>query len=73
MTVDVVDALEAVEIEERHGEGHRLQLGREDGLVQFCQKTPAVGQHGQSVGIGETMVLVAEALHLLLPIQQNFA
>jgi predicted signal transduction protein with EAL and GGDEF domain len=40
-----------VEIEKRHGKAHRLQLGREDRLIQLGEKTPPVGGNGLTAGV----------------------
>lgn len=73
MTVNVVDALETVEIQKRHSKARWLQPGCEYCLVEPGEKAPAIGQARESVQMGETMVFVAEDLHLLLPVEKRFA
>lgn len=58
VAIGVVDALEAVEIEDADGEGLR-GLG-EGGLLQRGEEHPSVGEAGQAVEIGQAEVLVAQ-------------
>ena len=73
MTMDVVDAFETVEIQKRHSKAYRLLRRREYRLVEPREKAAAIGQPCQSVEVGEPMVLVAEDLHVPLPIEKGSA
>ena len=54
MAVNVVDALEPVQVQEGDGEGPACPPGRSPRLSSSrLQELPAVGQAGQAVGIGD--------------------
>ncbi len=52
MTEGVVDALEAIQIEEHDGHALLVALGLGQGLIETVEQQAAVGQAGQGVVVG---------------------
>ena len=55
MAEDVVDGLEAIEIEAEHGNLGFLALGHLQGLADALVEQRAIGQIGQHVVMGEVL------------------
>ena len=63
MAKDVVDRLEAVEIENADIESSAV-FGAPDGVLEALEELAAVGQAGQAVDMGDARILVAELLRV---------
>jgi hypothetical protein len=63
VTVDIVDRLEPVEIENADGEPVAVRPRQLEFFIQPGKKLAAVGQAGETVEIRQAKVLVAHGLH----------